>query len=82
MAGVESRGVEALAVVMLVRYQGQVAVAGFVGATRYGLSPELAARPEDDVDRRRVVAVCEWALELRRISGREPGRLPGDRPPA
>ena len=35
---------------MLVRYQGQVA--GFVGATRYGLAPELAARPADDVDRR------------------------------
>ena len=66
--------------VMLVRYQGQIA--GFVGATRYGLSPELAARPEDDGDRRRVVAVCEWALELRRISGREPGRPPGDRPQA
>jgi hypothetical protein len=80
MAGVKSRGVEPLTVVMLVRYQGQVA--GFVGATRYGLSPELAARPEDDVDRRRVVAVCEWALEVRRISGCEPGRLPGDRPPA
>ena len=64
---------------MLVRYQGQVA--GFVGATRYGLAPELAARPVDDVDRRRVTAVCEWALEVRRISGREPGCLPGDRPP-
>ena len=64
---------------MLVRYQGQVA--GFVGATRYGLAPELAARPVDDVDRQRVTAVCEWALEVRRISGREPGRLPGDRPP-
>jgi hypothetical protein len=43
---------------MLVRYQGQVA--GFVGATRYGLAPELAARPVDDVDRRRVTTVCEW----------------------
>ena len=64
---------------MLVRYQGQVA--GFVGATRYGLAPELAARPVDDVDRRRVTIVCVWALEVRRISGREPGRLPGDRPP-
>ena len=64
---------------MLVRYQGQVA--GLVGATRYGLAPELAARPVDDVDRRRVTAVCEWALEVRRISEREPGRLPGDRPP-
>ncbi len=50
MPGVKSCGVEALVVVMLVRYQGQVA--GFVGATRYGLSPELAARAEDDVDRR------------------------------
>ena len=64
---------------MLVRYQGQVA--GFVGATRYGLAPELAARSVDDVDRRRVTTVCEWALEVRRISGCEPGRLPGDRPP-
>ena len=64
---------------MLVRYQGQVA--GFVGATRYGLAPELAARPKDDVDRRRVTTVCAWALEVRRLSGREPGRLPGDRPP-
>ena len=80
MPGVKSRAVDALVVVMLVRYQGQVA--GFVGATRYGLAPELAARAEDDVDRRRVMAVCEWALEVRRISGREPGRLPGDRPPA
>ena len=77
--GVKARAVNALVVMMLVRYQGQVA--GFVGATRYGLAPELAARPVDDVDRRRVTAVCEWALEVRRISGREPGRLPGDRPP-
>ena len=77
--GVKARAVNALVVMMLVRYQGQVA--GFVGATRYGLAPELAARPVDDVDRRRVTAVCEWALEVRRISGCEPGRLPGDRPP-
>ena len=27
-------------------------------------------------------AAAHMALELRRINGREPGRLPGDRPPA
>jgi len=64
---------------MLVRYQGQAV--GFVGATRYGLTPRLAARPIDDVDRRRVTALCEWALEVRRATGCEPGRLPSDQPP-
>ncbi len=64
---------------MLVRYQDQVV--GFVGATRYGLSPQLAARPIADVDRRRVTALCEWALELRRATGCEPGRLPREQPP-
>ena len=63
---------------MLVRYQGQVA--GFVGATRYGLSPELKARDADDIDRRRVQAVCDWALLVRELTGREPGRLPRDQP--
>lgn len=66
----------ALKQVMLVRYQGQVA--GFVGATRYGLSPQLKDRELTDVDRRRVNAVCEWALEVRRLAGAEPGRLPQD----
>jgi hypothetical protein len=61
---------------MLVRYQGKVA--GFVGATRYGLAPELAARHAGDVDRRRVQAVCEWALLVRELTGHEPGRLPQD----
>jgi hypothetical protein len=59
---------------MLVRYQGQVA--GFIGATRYGLSPELADRDPSDLDRRRVSAVCEWALQHRRLYGHEPGRHP------
>jgi len=61
---------------MLVRYQGRIA--GFVGATRYELAPDLLRRPAADVDRRRVMAVCEWALEVRRLTGREPGRLPHD----
>jgi len=65
---------------MLVCYQSQVA--GFVGATRYGLSPELEHRNQSDVDRRRVSAVCEWALEVRRLTGAEPGRLPGEPPRA
>jgi hypothetical protein len=61
---------------MLVRYQGQVA--GFVGATRYGLTPELEARDAGDIDRRRVQIVCEWALLVRELTGHEPGRLPED----
>ena len=61
---------------MLVRYQGRVA--GFVGATRYRLSPELEARDVGDADRRRVQAVCEWALLVGELSGREPRRLPSD----
>jgi len=62
---------------MLVRYHGKLA--GFIGATRYGLSPELADRDPSDVDRRRVSTVCEWALEYRRLYGREPGRRPQQR---
>ena len=62
---------------MLIRYQGEVV--GVVGATRYGLAPTLHGRAWPDVDRRRVTAVCEWALEVRRATGCEPGRLPGDR---
>jgi hypothetical protein len=57
---------------MLVRYQGQVA--GFVGATRYTLAAHRAGRPATDVDRRRMQAVREWALEVRRLTGSEPGR--------
>jgi hypothetical protein len=62
---------------MLVRYQGRLV--GFVGATQYGLTSELERRPAYDVDRRRVIAVCEWALEMRRHTGCEPGRLPHER---
>ena len=47
-------------------------------ATR--LSPELEARDVDDVDRRRVQTVCEWALLVRELTGCEPGRLPRDQP--
>ena len=61
---------------MLIRYQGEVV--GVVGATRYGLAPTLHGRAWPDVDQRRVSAVCEWALEVRQVTGREPGRLPGD----
>jgi hypothetical protein len=61
---------------MLVRYQGQVA--GFVGATRYTLSPELEARDVTDVDRQRVQIACEWALLIRALTGRDAGRLPRD----
>lgn len=61
---------------MLVRYQGQVA--GFVGATRYRLSPELETRDVNDTDRRRVQTVCEWALLMRSLTRCEPGRLPSD----
>lgn len=61
---------------MLVRYQGKVA--GFVGATRYALSPELEARHASDVDRRRVEMVCEWALLVHELTGHERGRLPQD----
>jgi hypothetical protein len=67
----------ALKTMMMVKYQGRVV--GFVGATRYALAPELQARGPDDVDRRRVTAVCKWALEVRRATGCEPGRLPHDR---
>jgi hypothetical protein len=62
---------------MLVRYQGRVV--GFVGATRYELVPEFECRPSTDIHWRRLVAVCEWALEARRVTGSEPGRLPQDR---
>ena len=61
---------------MLVRYHGEVV--GVVGATRYGLAPTLGGRPWPEVDQRRVAAICDWALEVRRATGREPGRLPGD----
>ena len=61
---------------MLIHYQGEVV--GVVGATRFGLAPTLHGRQWPEVDERRVVAVCEWALEVRRATGREPGRLPGD----
>jgi hypothetical protein len=61
---------------MLVRYHGEVV--GVVGATRYGLAPTLHGRRWPEVDERRVVAVCEWALEVRRSTGCEPGRLPGE----
>jgi hypothetical protein len=59
---------------MLVRYQNQVA--GFVGATVYYLAPHLESLPPGDVDRRRVEAVCEWALVVLALTGAEPGRLP------
>ena len=62
---------------MLVRYQGEVV--GFVGATDFGLIPKLQDRPVDDVDRRRVTEMCLWALEVRRETGYEPGRLPHER---
>lgn len=62
---------------MLVRYQGDVV--GFVGATRFDLIPSLKDRPVDDVDLRRVTAVCQWALAVRHSTGCEPGRLPHER---
>jgi hypothetical protein len=61
---------------MLIRYQGRVV--GFVGATRYELVPAFERRAPADIHRRRLVAVCEWALEVRRVTGCEPGRLPHD----
>ena len=61
---------------MLVRYPGRIA--RFVGSTPYELAPDLLRRPAGDIDRRRVTAVCEWGLEVRRLTGREPGRLPHD----
>jgi hypothetical protein len=63
---------------MLVRYQGQMV--GMVGAVRYGLTEEFIAGSLDDADVRRVREVCEWALSVRRVTGCEPGRLPGDHP--
>ena len=64
---------------MLVRSQGQLV--GMVGATRYSLTEEFTAdMPPDDVDVRRVMEVYEWGLSVRRVTGCEPGRLPGDRP--
>ena len=62
---------------MLARYQGRVAA--FVGATRYSLAPGLEERGADDIDRRRVQVACEWALLIRALTGREPGR-PQDQP--
>lgn len=62
---------------MLVRYHGQVA--GFVGATRYRLAPQLDERDPEDIDRRRVQVVCEWALLVRKLADREAEALPRDR---
>jgi len=54
---------------MLALYQGQPAA--FVGATRHALMPELEALPADHPDRRRVDAVCLFALEVRRVTASE-----------
>lgn len=62
---------------MLVRYQDEIA--GCVGATRYHLAPHLEDLAPSHVDRRRVEVVCEWALDVRSLTGLEPGRLPQDR---
>lgn len=62
---------------MLVRYQRKLV--GFVGATHYRLAPDLQSRPPDDVDRQRVTAVCEFALDVHRLTGCEPGRRPHER---
>jgi hypothetical protein len=59
---------------MLVRYQGRIV--GLIGATRFCLAPDL----QRGVDRQRVTAVCQWALEMRHQTGYEPGRLPSDLP--
>jgi hypothetical protein len=75
--GVKTGLLEALVSMMLIRYQGRLV--GFVGVTRFDLVPELELRAVDDVDRRRVTAVCEWALSVRRLTGCEPGRLPHER---
>ena len=61
---------------MLIRYQGQVI--GFVGLSEYFLVPEIENRPPWNSDRRRVRAVCDWAVQFRRVTGHEPGRI-GDR---
>ncbi len=63
---------------MLVRYQDRVA--GFVGASVYYLAPHLESLPPEDLDRRRVEALCQWALVVRALTGKEPGQLPQDRP--
>ena len=62
---------------MLVRYQDRVA--GFVGASVYYLAPHLENLPPEDIDRRRVEALCQWALVVLALTGKEPGRLPQDR---
>ena len=65
---------------MLVRYQNEVA--GFIGATRYYLAPALEALPAQDIDRRRVEVLCEWALLVIALTGVEPGRpAPPTAPP-
>jgi hypothetical protein len=56
---------------ILIRYHGEVA--GFIGATSYALTPELAALPSGHPDRRRLDAICRVALEYRAMTGRELG---------
>lgn len=56
---------------MLIRYKGELA--GFVGATRYSLTPQLQALPAHHTDRRRLDTVCRLALEYRATTGREIG---------
>jgi hypothetical protein len=74
----ENGSLRALEIMMLVRYHGQMV--GMVGAARYSLTEEFIAGRLDDADVRRVREVCEWALSVRRVTGYEPGRLPGDHP--
>ncbi len=59
---------------IMVKYQGQVA--GFIGASTYGLAPGLADRAAHDIDRRRLDVVCQWALRTRRRTGKDAGRDP------
>ncbi len=63
---------------LLVRYQDRVA--GFVGSSVYYLAPHLETLPPQDIDRRRVEALCQWALVVLALTGTEPGRLPKDPP--
>jgi hypothetical protein len=39
---------------------------------QYTVVSDISRRPTDDVDRRRVTAVCEWASDVRRHTGCEP----------